>query len=121
MPWCTVVTGQVFGVAGQNHYRPSGMMLRYCWPSGIWGSMHIEGGALAAYRRDIDTAPDPAAKRAEIEGMLKQLNNPFRTAEATGQDIIDPRETRPLLCRFAEDAQRVLKNQLGPSPNRYRP
>lgn len=121
MPWCTVVTGQVFGVAGQNHYRPSGMMLRYCWPSGIWGSMHIEGGALAAYRRDIDTAADPEAKRAEIEGMLKQLNNPFLTAEATGQDIIDPRETRPLLCRFVQDAQRVLKGQLGPSPIPYRP
>ena len=121
MPWCTVVTGQVFGVAGQNHYRPSGMMQRYCWPSGIWGSMHIEGGAVAAYRRDIDTAPDPAAKQAEIEAMLKQLNNPFRTAEASGQEIIDPRETRPLLCRFVEDAQRVLKNQLGPSPSPYRP
>jgi hypothetical protein len=46
---------------------------------------------------------------------------PFRTAEATGQDIIDPAETRPLLCEFVEDAQRILARQLGPSPLPYRP
>ena len=38
----------------------------------------------------------------------------YRTAEATGQDIIDPRETRAVLCEFVEDAQRILASQLGP-------
>ncbi len=83
--------------------------------------MHIEGGAFAAYRREIESAPDPEAKRAEIEAMLKAIASPFRTAEATGQDIIDPRETRPLLCQFVEEAQPILASQLGPCPNPYRP
>ena len=73
--------------------------------------MHIAGGAAA----------DPAAKRREIEDRLQALASPFRTAEATGQDIIDPRETRPLLAEFVEDAQRILKTQLGPPPIPYLP
>ncbi len=108
MPWCTVVIGRLYGVGGQCHHRPSGMFRRYAWPSASWGSMHILGGVSAAYRSEIDAAPDPAAKRAEIEARLQALASPFRTAEATGQDIIDPRQTRELLCDFVEDAQRAL-------------
>ena len=121
MPWATVVTGQLYGVAGQCQHRPSGMFRRYAWPSARWGSMHIEGGASAAYRREIESAPDPEAKRMEIEARLNSVASPFRTAEATGQDIIDPRDTRPLLCEFVEEAQMILRSQLGPSPNPYRP
>jgi acetyl-CoA carboxylase carboxyltransferase component len=89
------------------------MFRRYAWPSANWGSMHIAGGASAAYRREIESAPDPEAKRAEIEARLNALASPFLTAEASGQDIIDPRDTRPLLCEFVEDAQKVLASQLG--------
>jgi acetyl-CoA carboxylase carboxyltransferase component len=121
MPWCTVVMRRLYGVAGQSHHRTTGMFRRYAWPSARWGSMHIEGGASAAYRREIETAADPAAKRREIEARLDSLASPFRTAEATGQDIIDPRETRQLLCEFVEDAQRVLRTQLGPTGFPYRP
>ena len=53
--------------------------------------------------------------------MLKAIASPFRTAEATGQDIIDPRETRSVICEFVEDAQRVLKDQLGPPRIPYIP
>ncbi len=121
MPWATVVMGRIFGVAGQCQHRPTGMFQRWAWPSGRWGSMHIEGGALAAYRREIDTADDPEAKREEIENRLRDLASPFRTAEATGQDIIDPADTRPLLCEFVEEAQSILQAQLGPSPYPYMP
>ncbi|MFO1159391.1 MAG: carboxyl transferase domain-containing protein [Reyranellaceae bacterium] len=121
MPWCTVVVGRLFGVAGQCQHRPHGMFRRYCWPSASWGSMHIAGGTSAAYRREIDTAPDPEAKRREIEARLQALASPFRTAEATGQDIIDPRETRALLCDFTEDAQAILREQLGPPALPYLP
>ena len=51
--------------------------------------------------------------RAEIEARLRAIASPFRTAESTGQDIIDPRETRALLCEFVDDAQRILRSQLG--------
>ena len=121
MPWATVVVGQLYGVAGQCHHRPTGMFQRYAWPSANWGSMHIEGGTAAAYRREIDSAPDPEAKRAEIEKRLKDIASPFRTAEATGQDIIDPRDTRRLLCEFVEEAQPILRSQLGPTAVPYRP
>ena len=121
MPWATVVVGQLYGVAGQCHHRPSGMFQRYAWPSANWGSMHIEGGTFAAYRREIESAPDPEAKREEIESMLKAIASPFRTAEVTGQDIIDPRETRRLLCEFVEEAQPILRSQLGPTAMPYSP
>jgi methylmalonyl-CoA decarboxylase subunit alpha len=121
MPWITVVMKQVYGVAGQCQHRPSGMFRRYAWPSAEWGSMHIAGGASAAYRREIESADDPEAKREEIEARLTAIASPFRTAEATGQDIIDPRETRPLLCEFVEDAQSILRTQLGPTAVPYRP
>ena len=91
------------------------MYKRYAWPSGNWGSMHIEGGAMAAYRREIENASDPEAARKEIEDRLKSLASPFRTAHNCGiEEIIDPRNTRPLLSKFIEAAQRVLKIQLGP-------
>jgi acetyl-CoA carboxylase carboxyltransferase component len=121
MPWITIVVGRLFGVAGQCQHRPSGMFRRYCWPSARWGSMHIQGGAAAAYRREIESAPDPAARLAEIEARLEAMASPFRTAEGTGQDIIDPRDTRRLLCEFVADAQPVLRTQLGPPPIPYRP
>jgi methylmalonyl-CoA decarboxylase subunit alpha len=97
------------------------MFRRYAWPSATWGSMHIAGGAAAAYRREIQEADDPVAKERELEDRLRQLASPFRTAEATGQDIIDPRETRPLLVEFVHDAQRVLRTQLGAPAAPYRP
>ncbi|MBM3138640.1 MAG: hypothetical protein FJZ92_00115 [Chloroflexi bacterium] len=121
MPWATVVMGQLFGVAGQCQHRPTGMFQRYVWPSGRWGSMHIEGGVSAAYRREIENAPDPEAKRAAIEARLQAIASPFRTAEATGQEVIDPRDTRPLLCEFVADAQPILRSQIGPSPVPYHP
>ena len=121
MPWITIVIGKLYGVAGQCHHRPSGMFRRYAWPSANWGSMHITGGVAAAYRREIAEAPDPDAKRQEIEARLQALASPFLTAEATGQDIIDPRETRLRLVEFVRDAQRILALQLGPPPIPYLP
>jgi acetyl-CoA carboxylase carboxyltransferase component len=121
MPFITFVVGRLYGVAGQCHHRPSGMYRRYAWPSARWGSMHISGGASAAYKSEIEAAPDPEQRRREIEARLEALSSPFRTAEATGQDIIDPRDTRPLLCEFVADAQRVLRTELGPNPLAYRP
>jgi len=71
MPMLTFVIGRLYGVAGQCHHRPSGMFRRYAWPSARWGSMHISGGAAAAYRREIAEADDPAAKLAEVEQRLE--------------------------------------------------
>jgi methylmalonyl-CoA decarboxylase subunit alpha len=121
MPWLTFVVSRLFGVAGQCQHRPTGMFRRYAWPSARWGSMHIQGGVSAAYRRVIEAADDPVAKRLEIEAELDALASPFRTAEATAQDIVDPAQTRELLTEFVHDAQRVLATQAGVPGMPYRP
>jgi len=57
----------------------------------------------AAYRAEIEAAPDPAAKRAEIEQRIRKFASPLRGAERYDiEEIIDPRDTRKLLCEFAE-------------------
>ena len=53
--------------------------------------------------------PDPAALRDEIENRLNAVRSPFRTAERFGvEEIIDPRDTRPLLCDWAERAHELV-------------
>jgi acetyl-CoA carboxylase carboxyltransferase component len=122
MPWCSIIIRQLYGVAGQCHDRPSGMFKRVAWPSGHWGSMHISGGVSAAYRRVIDEADDPEAKRQEIEGQLDALASPFRTAESFNiEDIMDPRDTRPMLAEFMEMAQPMIESQSGPTSTPFMP
>ena len=122
MPWISIIIRQLYGVAGQCHDRPGGMFKRVAWPSAHWGSMHISGGVSAAYRRIIDESDDPEAKRKEIENRLDALASPFRTAEAFNiEDIMDPRDTRPMLCEFMELAQPILTSQLGPTAVPYMP
>jgi len=102
VPWCSVVVRKVFGVAGAGHSNHARYQHRYAWPSGDWGSLPVEGGIEAAYKADIAAAPDPEARRAEIEATLDRVRSPFRTAERFGvEELIDPRDTRPLLCEFA--------------------
>ncbi|MDH3683016.1 MAG: hypothetical protein OEV40_24065, partial [Acidimicrobiia bacterium] len=117
MPMLSIVIRQCYGVGGALHWRPYDMYRRYAWPSAHWGSMHIEGGTTAAYRREIDEADDPGAKRAEIEGRLQELSSPMRTAHSFDiEEIIDPRDTRPLIADFVADAQGVLRTRLGMTP-----
>jgi acetyl-CoA carboxylase carboxyltransferase component len=102
VPWCAVMVRKAFGMAALAQRNGSPAFLRYAWPSAQWGSLPIAGGVDAAYRAVIEAAPDPAAKRDEIEAMLEGLQSPLRTAEAFGvEEIIDPRETRRHLCAFA--------------------
>ena len=103
-----------------RRYHPPGfwsgrdLNLRYAWPSARWGSLPIEGGVKAAYKREIETSDDPEARIRELESYYDQLQSPFRTAERFGVlDLIDPRETRPLLCDRIEQAYRILPQQLG--------
>jgi len=114
-PWLSVLLRRCYGVAGTLHSHVDRQHLRFAWPSGQWGSLPAAGGAMAAYRREIEAAPDPEAKRIEIENILALINSPFRTAEVFEvEDIIDPRDTRPLLCGLVQRAQEITANQLGP-------
>jgi len=122
VPWISIILRRVFGVAGAAHGNAQALNLRYAWPSGDWGSLPIEGGVMAADRREIEASPDPDARRREIEEMLNELRSPFRTAEAFGvEEIIDPRDTRRLLCEWVEMAYEVLPQDLGPKRRGIRP
>ena len=115
-----MIIRNVFGVAGAAHRNGSQYCTRYAWPSGRWGSLPLEGGIEAAYRADLDAAADPAAKMVEIEERLTKLRSPFRSAEAFWiEEIIDPRETRPLICEFANLAAPLRRS--GPSSHPMRP
>ena len=104
-PWCAIIIRNSFGVAGAAHRNGARVHYRYAWPSGRWGSLPLEGGIEAAYRAEIDAADDSAAKLEEIEARLQKLRSPFRSAEAfLIEEIVDPRETRPLICEFANIA-----------------
>jgi acetyl-CoA carboxylase carboxyltransferase component len=102
VPWCSVIVRKVYGVAGAAHQNASRLSMRYAWPSGSWGSLPLEGGIEAAYKAQLEAADDPTALRAEIEARLAKAQNPFKTAEVfLVEEIVDPRDTRPLLCEFA--------------------
>lgn len=104
-PWCSVIVRNCFGVAGAAHRNGGRYCTRYAWPSGRWGSLPLEGGIEAAYRAELDAADDPDAKLKEIEERLGKLRSPFRSAESFWiEEIVDPRDTRALLCEFAETA-----------------
>jgi acetyl-CoA carboxylase carboxyltransferase component len=114
VPWCSVIVRRVFGVAGAGHGQHHRLNLRYAWPSGEWGSLPIEGGVEAAYRRQLDTAADPEALRQRLEEELASLRSPLLTAEAFGvEEIIDPRDTRPLLVEWARTAYTLVQQDLG--------
>jgi len=114
VPWCSVIVRRVFGVAGAGHGQHHRLNLRYAWPSGEWGSLPIEGGVEAAYRRQLDAAADPEALRNRLEEELASLRSPFLTAEAFGvEEIIDPRDTRPLLVEWARTAYTLVQQDLG--------
>ncbi len=122
VPWVSIMVRRAYGVAGGAHANTRGLNLRYAWPSAEWGSLPLEGGIEAAYRREIAAAPDPEARRQEIAARLERLRSPFLTAEAFEiQDIIDPRETRPVLCRWVELAYKASATNLGPVRRTSRP
>jgi acetyl-CoA carboxylase carboxyltransferase component len=103
VPWCSVILRKVYGVAGAAHQNHGRLSYRFAWPSGDWGSLPIEGGLEAAYKSLLADADDPEALKREIEEKLNAVRSPFRTAEAFMiEEIIDPRDTRRLLCEFAE-------------------
>ena len=109
VPAAEVILRRVFGVGGAGLVNRHRIVRRWAWPSADWGSLPVEGGIEAAYRADLEAADDPAALLADIRRRLDAVRSPFRTAEQFGiEEIIDPRETRPLLCEWVRDAYATL-------------
>src|SRR5258708_16924645 len=87
----------------------------WAWPSGDWGSLPVQGGVEAAFRAQLEQAADPQAEAELIRRTLAAVTSPFRTAERFGvQDLIDPRDSMPLLCAWVRDAYPLLPELTGP-------
>lgn len=115
VPLLQVIVRRCYGVGSVTTNRTDRLKLRLAWPSGEFGGIPIEGGVDAAFRRTIEAAPDPQAKRAEIEETIARLRSPLLAAQAFGvEDVIDPRETRPLLIRLLDAVQKKREYSLGP-------
>jgi acetyl-CoA carboxylase carboxyltransferase component len=120
VPFVSVIVRKVFGVAGAAHFGPGGEV--FAWPSAESGALPLEGGVAVAFHRQIAAAPDPEAFRRELEEKLVAQRNPYGRGEGFGaNDLIDPRQTRPVLCDWVDRIQMRLREHTGPRSYTYRP
>ena len=120
VPWAAIKVHKGFGVATAAHYANDAYVIS--WPSMESGALPLEGGVAVAFHREIAAAEDPEARRKELEDALRQNRSPFPQAESFAvHELIDPRETRPVLCRWIDWIQPQLDNLLGPVQFSIRP
>jgi acetyl-CoA carboxylase carboxyltransferase component len=120
VPWASIQVHKGFGVATAAHFGNDAYVL--AWPSVETGALPLEGGVAVAFHREIAAAEDPDAKRRELEAALKANRSPFARAESFAvHDLIDPRETRPMLCSWVERIQPLLEGLVGPVRFGFRP
>ena len=114
VPQAELILRRVYGVGGAGIVNRHRANRSWAWPSGDWGSLPVQGGVEAAFRAQLETAGDPAAELERLRAQLAAVASPFRTAEHFGvQDLIDPRDSRRLLCEWVVDAYRVLPELVG--------
>ena len=113
IPWAVIQVHKGFGVATAAHYAPGNYVL--AWPSVESGALPLEGGVAVAFRKEIADADNPEAKRREFEDKLREGRSPFPRAESFAvHELIDPRETRPMLCEWIDWIQPQLDSLIGP-------
>jgi acetyl/propionyl-CoA carboxylase alpha subunit/acetyl-CoA carboxylase carboxyltransferase component len=125
VPVFTVIMRRSFGVAGNNYATPLARGgVRVVWPAADVGGIPPEGGIEAAYKRQLAEAADPAALRAEINARIESARGPIGPLNRFQmEEMIDPRDTRRLVCEWAENAHRIVRQpgRLGPRPMGFRP
>jgi acetyl-CoA carboxylase carboxyltransferase component len=104
VPKVTVITRKAYGagyyVMNGRAYEPD---LIVAWPSAEISVMGAEGVVEIAFRKQVDAAEDPAAKKAElVEGFRKIFDVYVAAGNDVIDDVIDPRETRETICRALE-------------------
>jgi acetyl-CoA carboxylase carboxyltransferase component len=107
VPKVTVVIRKAYGagyyVMNGRAYEPD---LIVAWPSAEISVMGAEGAVEIVFRKLVEEADDPAAKRAELIAAYQGLIDVYRAAHNDMiDDVIDPRETRPTVIRAFEMAQ----------------
>jgi acetyl-CoA carboxylase carboxyltransferase component len=83
-----------------------GYELIVAWPTAEISVMGAEGAVEIVMRRQVEEAEDPAAKKAELVAAYRQIIDVYIAAKnGMIDDVIDPRETRPTICRALEMAE----------------
>ena len=120
VPWASVMVHKSFGVAAAAHYGPDAYLIS--WPSAETGALPVEGGVAVAFRRQIAAAENPDAVRRELEEKLAASRSPYPAAESFAvHELIDPCETRPMLCDWVDAIQTRLDTLTGPVSFPIRP
>jgi acetyl-CoA carboxylase carboxyltransferase component len=90
-----------------------GADLAFAWPSAEIAVMDANGAANVIFRKEINEAADPVARRAElVEQYSERFANPYSAAERGYiDDVVDPRDTRRVLVRSL-DMLRSKKEKL---------
>jgi methylmalonyl-CoA decarboxylase subunit alpha len=106
VPKITVVLRKAYGagyyVMNGRAYEPD---LIVAWPSAEISVMGAEGAVEIVFRKQVEEAEDPAAKKAELIANYRSIIDVYIAARnAMIDDVIDPRETRPTICRALEMA-----------------
>jgi len=107
VPKVTVVLRKAYGagyyVMCGRAYEPD---LIVAWPNAEISVMGAEGAVEIVFRKQVEEADDPAAKKAELIAAYRELIDVYVAARNDMiDDVIDPRETRPTICRALEMAE----------------
>ncbi|PKM86830.1 MAG: methylmalonyl-CoA carboxyltransferase [Firmicutes bacterium HGW-Firmicutes-12] len=105
VPKLTVITRKSYGGAYIGMCsRHLGADQVFAWPTAEIAVMGAEGAANIIFRKEINSAENPAEKRNElIEDYRKRFATPYYAAERGYVDqVIQPEETRPRLANALE-------------------
>ncbi|WP_145726718.1 acyl-CoA carboxylase subunit beta, partial [Nocardioides sp. J9] len=103
VPTFTVVARKGYGggyviMSGGRTFHPE---LVAAWPHAETAVMAVETAIELVFRRDVDAAPDPDARRAALAAGFRGQIDALRGAEGFGYDaIIRPSETRAWLAEL---------------------
>src|SRR5271168_260347 len=105
VPRVQIITRKAYGGAYVvMNSKSIGADLAYAWPSAELAVMGPEGAVEIVHRRELADAEHPAERRAELVAQYtERFTNPYVAAErGYVDDVIDPAETRRVLCRSLE-------------------
>src|SRR5688500_16844878 len=97
VPRIQVITRKAYGGAYVvMNSKSIGADLAFAWPSAELAVMGPQGAVEIVYRKELNSADDPIAKRAElVDEYTERFCNPYVAAErGFVDDVIDPAETR---------------------------
>jgi acetyl-CoA carboxylase carboxyltransferase component len=102
VPRVQIITRKAYGGAYVvMNSKSIGADLAFAWPSAELAVMGPQGAVDIIYRREVQDAADPDARRAElVDEYVERFANPYVAAERGYiDDVIDPADTRGVLIK----------------------